>query len=300
MMQRLAIFILMLCALAFGARAQNLPGQLSCPANQWVSGVGLTGVPICTTVPGVSALPNYLTGLTIANDNSGANVANDISVAAGTATDSTNAQWIVLAAALAQKHVNVAWAAGATAGCLDTGAVGNSTYWIFLIQQTTGGSNVDVLCSLNPTTPTMPTNYTLKRRIGGFNRVAGANDLFTQLGNYFYRTVGVTDFNANVGTTATNETVASIPSGVVLQVMGHGCVFAAGVQSAGNYYPLFVTDQAVLYGLFASVIDDSAGFGNCTPVQIFTNASAQIRIRGNVAGATFKFMTTGWIDTRGQ
>lgn len=248
-----------------------------------------------------SATQNYLTGLTIANDNTGGNVANDISVAAGGATDSGNASFMALAAALSQKHVNVAWASGSNAGCLDTGAVGNNTYWIFLIQQTTGGSNVDVLCSLSPTAPTMPTNYTLKRRIGGIVRIAAANELFTQIGNYFYLTAYGHDINnQNVGTTATSYTLASIPNGVALQVIGNGCVFATAATSMANFYPTFVTDQSVVYGAFANVRDTSSGTGQCVQLIVPTNATAQIRARGASAGATIDWDSVAWIDTRGQ
>lgn len=309
MMQRLAFSVLMLCALLMGpARAQNLPGQFACPANQWMSSIGLAGVPICTSVPGSIALPGYLSGLTIANDNSGANIANDISVAAGNATDSTNAQSITLAAALAQKHVNVAWAAGATAGCLDTGAVGNATYFIFLILQTTGGSNVDVLCSLSPSAPTMPANYTLKRRIGAVIRAAAANVLFVQDGNQFTLNTPVIEQNAVVpaNTNAYTVTLAGVPIGIRVKMFGSTALNVTGSSTILLYSDLAIADTAPGTQI-ASIQTTPISVGvtpNASAAQfaVQTNASGQVRGRVSFRDAnTFTYMSTfGWIDPRGQ
>jgi hypothetical protein len=55
---------------------------------------------------------------------------------------------------------------GTAAGALDTGAIANSTwYHVWLIERVDTGV-VDVLFSLSATAPTMPANYTRKRRIG--------------------------------------------------------------------------------------------------------------------------------------
>jgi hypothetical protein len=70
------------------------------------------------------------------------------------------------------KQTDAAWAVGQNAGSLDTGAVGNNEYWIFAIKRTDTGV-CDILTSLSPSAPTMPTNYTKKRLIGWFKRVGG-------------------------------------------------------------------------------------------------------------------------------
>lgn len=250
-----------------------------------------------------SCLQGYLSGLTIANDNSGSNIANDISVAAGAAVDVGQNQDMVLASALSQKHINVAWAVGSNAGCLDTGSVSNATYFIFLIKRT-DTSVVDVLCSLSVSAPTMPSNYTIKRRIGEVIRASAANVLFTQVGNDFYlTTIGSTTHdinNFNVGTTATTKQLASLPIGIVIKAMGQGCVFATSATSVANFYPTIVSDQTVAYGTFGNVRDASSGSGNCVPLTVLTDASANIRVRGASAGATVDWDSVGWNDTRGQ
>lgn len=110
----------------------------------------------------------FISGLTYAN-NAG-DATNDIDIAAGEAVDSTNVRLLQLSAIT--KQSDVAWAVGTGLGGLDTGAVGNSDYYIWLITRVDTGV-VDVLFSLSSTAPTMPANYTLKRLIGWFKRVGG-------------------------------------------------------------------------------------------------------------------------------
>lgn len=113
----------------------------------------------------------YIAGLTYANGDGvgGGDATNDITIAAGAGRDSTNAKNIVLASAIT-KQLDAAWAVGTAAGGLDTGAIGNSDYYIWLIMRSDTGV-VDALFSLSSTAPTMPTSYDYKRIIGWFKRV---------------------------------------------------------------------------------------------------------------------------------
>lgn len=110
----------------------------------------------------------YISGLTYSNN--GADATNDLDIAAGEAVDSTGVRLLQLSAIT--KQSDVAWAVGTGNGGLDTGAVGNSDYYIWLICRI-DTFVVDVLYSLSSTAPTMPANYTLKRLIGWFKRVGG-------------------------------------------------------------------------------------------------------------------------------
>lgn len=116
-----------------------------------------------------------ISGLTYANN--GSDATNDIDIAAGMAMDSTGVYAMTLASALT-KQSDAAWAVGTNAGGLDTGAVGNSDYYIWLIARSDTGV-VDVLFSLSSTAPTMPANYDFKRLIGWFKRVGGTIVAFT-------------------------------------------------------------------------------------------------------------------------
>lgn len=120
----------------------------------------------------VAALNKAIYGLTYDN---GTDATNDLNINTGGCLDATGAYWMTLATALG-KQSDVAWAVGGTtgtpAGCLDTGAVGNSDYYLWLIARSDTGV-VDALCSLSSTAPTMPASYDFKRLFGWFKRVGG-------------------------------------------------------------------------------------------------------------------------------
>lgn len=124
---------------------------------------------LVTSASGISALGKAIYGLTYAN-NAG-DATNDIDIAAGGAMDATGAYSMTLAAIT--KRLDAAWAVGTAQGGLDTGAIGDSDYHIWLIARSDTGV-VDVLFSLSSTGPTMPANYDYKRLIGFFKRVGGA------------------------------------------------------------------------------------------------------------------------------
>jgi hypothetical protein len=113
--------------------------------------------------------PFQISGLTYAN-NAG-DATNDIDIATGHAIDATGAKLLRLTSAIT-KRLDAAWAVGTNQGGLDTGAVGNSDYYMWLIMRSDTGV-VDVLFSLSSTAPTMPTSYDYKRLIGWFKRVGG-------------------------------------------------------------------------------------------------------------------------------
>lgn len=85
-------------------------------------------------------------------------------VGAGAVGDSTFVSTMFLSSALVKS--TSAWAVGNNNGGLDTGAIGVSTlYYVYVIKRV-DTQVVDVLFSTSSTSPTMPTNYTLKRLIG--------------------------------------------------------------------------------------------------------------------------------------
>lgn len=150
------------------AATKTIPGGVlftvrwSAADDMWVTNYK---APAATTYP-----LGTIYGLTYANNV--ADATNDIDIAAGGCMDATGAYLMVLSALT--KQLDVAWAVGTNAGGLDTGAVGNSDYYVWAIGRTDGTVN-DILFSLSSTAPTMPTNYTFKRLIGWFKRVGGTN-----------------------------------------------------------------------------------------------------------------------------
>ena len=105
-------------------------------------------------------------GLTYANNV--ADATNDIDIAVGSAMDDANLRMLTLAAATT-KRLDAAWVVGSGQGGLDTGAIADTDYYIWLIQRSDTGV-VDVLFSTSNTAPTMPTNYNYKRLIGWIKR----------------------------------------------------------------------------------------------------------------------------------
>lgn len=154
--------------------------------------------------------PMSMQGLTYAN-----NGTDSIDVAVGVARDATNAMDISLASALT-KQTNNAWAVGTAAGCLDTGAVANSDYYLWAIKRSDTGV-VDALCSLSSTAPTMPANYDFKRLFGWYKRVGGVVVAFhtyeTEGGGIEMRwDVPTLDVNlANTLTTARRTDAVKVP-----------------------------------------------------------------------------------------
>lgn len=248
----------------------------------------------------------HLYGLTLSNNVSDAT--NDIDIAAGTARDGSDSYNMILASALT-KRLDASWAVGTGNGGLDTGSIANTTYHVWLIKRSDTGV-VDALFSTSASSPTMPTNYDIKRRIGSIIRASGAIVAFKQLGDEFLRSASVLDVNAaNPGTSAVSRTL-SVPTGInVWAIINAQCTnAAAGVSAVLLLSELDRADEAASFtaaplgnvGRSANV-SGSAAINN-TRMVIRTNTSAQIRSRVDASDAnvTVLIATTGWIDNRGK
>jgi hypothetical protein len=124
----------------------------------------------------VAAFNNHIYGLTYANN--GSDATNDIDIAVGGAMDTTNVNFMVLASALT-KRLDAAWAVGTNQGGILSGAAADVDYNIWLIKRT-DTDVVDVgFETVANATPTLPTNYTLYRKIGWFKRVSATIVAFT-------------------------------------------------------------------------------------------------------------------------
>lgn len=253
-----------------------------------------------------SFFQNYLTGLGMANN--GADATNDIDISAGCACDSTNVAIMKLTSAIT-KQLDAAWAVGTNAGGrMSAAAIANTTYHVWLIQRSDTGV-VDVGFDVSPTTPTMPTNYDRKRRIGSIIRSGGTILAFVQDGNDFVLSSPAVDVNAvaNPGTAAVTRTL-TVPTGIRVKAN----------LSVGALYALDGTNQGIAVLLSDLAIPDiAAATNNCqvaitsqsgnnmlakSTAQIYTSTSATIRSRVSVSNANFflTITTYGWTDTRGQ
>jgi hypothetical protein len=121
-------------------------------------------------------------GLTLSNDSGTPNTVLDI--ASGAAVDTTYVDMLILGSAYTK--TTGAWAVGTGNGGLDTGAVGAASWYSVWIIKRPDTGVTDILFSLSATAPTMPANYTLKRRIGWFKTASSNIVTFQQLGNRFF------------------------------------------------------------------------------------------------------------------
>lgn len=230
-------------------------------------------------------------GLTLST----AGVSSSFAAAAGVAADSTGTDMMALASSL-QKNTG-AWTVGVNGGALDTGTIAiNTWYHAFLIKRPDTGV-VDVLVSLSATAPTLPTNYTLFRRIGSLRVDASSNwRKFIQFGNFFLWDAMNNDVaGVTVGTTALTPTIFT-PLGVRVKALLH-----VGYTNATVGHGLLVTspdvsDQAPTGGNpnvgFVQVTSQVA----LTSLEEFTNTSSQIRARSSAASGTYYVWTYGWQD----
>lgn len=248
-----------------------------------------------------SYFPNFLGGLTLSNDGGTPNTILD--VAAGAAVDSTNAVMMKIAAFTGT--TGGTWVVGSGNAKLDTGTIAASTwYHVFIIERTDTGV-VDILFSLSPTAPTMPTNYSYKRRIGSFKTNGSSNIIaFTQVGNTFYWTTQVLDLNtSSLSTSAVLETLGSIPTGVkvvplcrysVSNASANSVILTSGDET--DVAPTSTNPFSAAPGF--DMLDSSltVGVQNTGCPFLTTNTSGQIRARATAASTTLAIVTRGWID----
>ena len=227
-------------------------------------------------------------GLTYDN---GTDAVNDLNINTGGAMDATGAYWMTLATALG-KQSDVAWAVGGTtgapAGGLDTGAVGNNDYYIWLIARSDTGV-VDALYSLSSTAPTMPANYDFKRLIGWFKRVAG-----TVVAMHTYETEGAglellwdsptLDINlANTLTTARRTDAVKVPLNFSVTARLN-VVLNDGLNTSNGYiYCPDMTDLAPSDTVAPLATMKLSSVSTEAVITVRTSAAGLIAARANVA-----------------
>lgn len=239
----------------------------------------------------------YIDGLILANNATDAN--NDIDIAIGVARDSTNVEDMSLESSLT-KRLDATWAVGNNQGGLDTGSKASSTwYHVWLIKRSDTGV-VDALFSTSASSPTMPTSYDRKRRIGAVRTDGSGNILaFVQNDNEYIFKDSILDVNGTTVGTSSSLLTLTVPGGVKVKA-----VFSFFTSNSGADYgiltPPDMNDSAPLYTSGPGV--DFQGAGGCDRTMPWTvmrtNTSSQIRARctGNMAVYIY---AKGWIDPRG-
>lgn len=247
-----------------------------------------------------SALRGYIDGLVLSTAGSSATM----TVAAGSATDSTATSVMTLSSSMGK--TTSAWSSGTGNGGLDTGAIANSTWYHFYVIAKSDLSAVDVLFSLSASSPTMPSGYSLKRRIGSGKTNGSAQwTSFIQDGDLFMLNTPVQDVSTTTpGSSAVTATLASVPSGVRVEAR-----LSVGLIDTSSPELAYISDLSTADLAPSStaapgqtVKNSVANVYGYADKSVMTNTSQQFRYRvGTGAGTcTIKFNTLGWRDPRGR
>lgn len=243
-------------------------------------------------------LAGHLYGLTL----SAAGSTGTFGVAAGECADSTAADLMALASAYTKTTSN--WAVGTSNGGVVSGSLaGNTWYHVWLIKRPDTGV-VDVICDLaSNATPTLPTNYTLYRRIGSMLTDGSSQwKKFVQVGDEFLWDVPVNNANNTTQSTTAVLYTLTVPTGVkvVARVRGYFCS-----SSSVSFLLISSPDEA------SAAVLGTAGNATATNMStvnaesyhanVRTNTSGQIRAIASVTlSASFTLTTYGWFDRRGR
>lgn len=227
-------------------------------------------------------------------------------IAAGQVVDSTSAKIFSIAALT---KTTAAWVVGTAVGGLDTGTIAADTwYHIFAIIRNDTGVT-DYLFSLSATAPTLPADYDLFKRIGSW-----ATDGSSQWwkghsdGDHFFYDVGLSDSflderNANPGTSAVSETLAAVPTGIIVYP-NMTCFYRQFGQEAAAWITSLTDVDVAPTTTFGNMqmVSKAAAFAPIAAVfyTIATNTSAQFRFRINFSDAStdIDFFVHGWRDPR--
>ena len=241
-----------------------------------------------SAVVSAKAWRGQIHGLTLSNNTTDAT--NDIDIAAGQAWDNTNDVLLDLTSVYV-KRLDANWAVGTNQGGLDTGSKTNSTwYHVWIIRRSDTGV-VDVLLSASATSPTMPSNYDGKRRIGTiYNNSSGVISPFTQTEDEFFLTTAVQNTSTpSVG--AANLTMRT-PLGIRTRAIVYLYVAATTTAKSLSAYSI---------GGELHEVRGPVGDFDSRTITLRTNTSSQIGyFTSSASDITISIVTYGWYDSRGR
>lgn len=246
-----------------------------------------------------AALNGQLYGLTLSN-NAG-DVTNDIDIAVGEAASTEASPVLMVLASTMTKRTDAAWAGGSgNGGWLDGAAMPNGTGHVFLIQRSdTGAVDVGLSASLSPS---LPTNYDRKRRVGSIMREAGAIVLFEQRGDNFRR--GAVSIRSSTAAAADVLLTMPVPVGIeVFPILRSALRVNTSSNVANSIGSGYQSSAAYVYqqeiGTSAAGTTDS----QMIPPVWVTNLSAQLRFSASINSGSIisnDLQLYGWVDTRGR
>jgi hypothetical protein len=259
----------------------------------------------------VAAPPNqlpqgYLFGLTI--ENNGGSPFDTLDINIGRCRSSDNTSDLVLSA-LITKYANIAWNQGTNEGGLDSGSLGsNQTWHVYVISNL---SIVDVIFSQNGISPTLPSGYSLYRRIGSFTTNASAQvRQFSQIGNRFLYTERPTVSQSGVALGIGGNLISlnGIPNDLRVKPIISSQITAAVSWAFYEFISTYPSTQIPGANNTAANTylrqGQSAAMVGAYSLEVYTNTVRQIGIDVSAAvavGAAGLYVDVyGWYDDRGQ
>lgn len=235
-----------------------------------------------------------LYGLQLSNNVTDAN--NDIDILSGEARSIEGDADLILSATLT-KRLDAAWAVGTGNGGLDTGSKASDTgYHVWLIRRPDTGV-VDALFSTSATSPSMPANYTQKRRLGAVLTDSSGNiRAFVQAGGWFSLK---TPFVAIAGSTANNLGVIrtiNVPLGVKLRLR---MAFTFNSTTNTCFFGAKDPDEGAPTIADYVAFSPAAAQNEAVGLEVFCNASGQIyTYTHRTDGVLVSTYLKGWYDIR--
>ena len=248
---------------------------------------------------------NYIGGLVTSNDGTTPNSVLDI--AAGSASDTTNAVTISIGAFT--KSTAGAWASGSGGNGMGNGlTIANSTWYYDCLAN--NGGTADIWFDTSATCANRPAGIsdTKYRRIGAFKTDSSAHILgFIQNGSTFLwkAKFAAYDYTAvNPGTGLVTTTVIAAPTGVKTELLAYG---ALSLLTNGTAALLRVwdPDTPTYYtggGIGVIYLDQQQALTIGSQIRVWTNASGQIdtQLSFSDANTTIYIQGYGYVDPRGQ
>ena len=238
--------------------------------------------------------PGFLYGLELAKASD-----TEFEVSAGKARDSSDTVNGALSSTFTKSLSS--WSAGSGGGSLDTGSIAADTwYHVFLIIKSDGTS--DVLISTSLTSPTLPSGYSYKRRLGSLLMDGSAHiTAFQQFGDDFYWDLPVVELETTSTGNSRQVLTITTPPGVECQAYMVSSYFRR--KSDWDYW-MWVghpdkTDSAAGTDNHCHHTNSGDNATASSFVTCYTNTSSQIAYRYNT-DTYGKILLQGYKDTRGR
>lgn len=246
---------------------------------------------------------NHINGFITSNNATDGD--HDIDFGQGTATVTDGTDYtIATTSSTVVKQLDASWAVGTNQGGLDTGSIAADTWYHLWVIMRSDTHVVDFLFSTSATSPTMPTSYDFKRRIGAVLTDGSSNILaYYQLGNHFFWEATQNDISvtSSAATSWTSVTGILTPDDVRTKA-----VLSIAVGDASTSRPYVTvwhggyTAPTTFGHLVQSDLTNTAN--TCTmDREIWTTAASPAAIQYFASASTVDFYvrTLGWIDPRG-